>query len=79
MTSTTNTPAWDRWFHLTERGSDLATEIRGGVVTFVTMAYIVVLNPLIVGTAKDINGNFPGGGQDVGVAISLVAAATAAN
>ena len=77
MTSTTNTPAWDRWFHLTERGSDLATEIRGGVVTFVTMAYIVVLNPLIVGTAKDINGNFPGGGQDVGVAISLVAAATA--
>ena len=77
MTSTTNTPGWDRWFHLTERGSDLATEIRGGVVTFVTMAYIVVLNPLIVGTAKDINGNFPGGGQDVGVAISLVAAATA--
>lgn len=80
MTSTTNArnvPAWDRWFHLTERGSDLATEIRGGVVTFVTMAYIVVLNPLIVGTAKDINGNFPGGGQDIGVAISLVAAATA--
>ena len=62
---------------MTERGSDLATEIRGGVVTFVTMAYIVVLNPLIVGTAKDINGNFPGGGQDVGLAISLVAAATA--
>lgn len=77
MTSTTNVPAWDRWFHLTERGSNLATEIRGGVVTFVTMAYIVVLNPLIVGTAKDINGNFPGGGQDIGVAISLVAAATA--
>ena len=78
MTSTSNNvPAWDRWFHLTERGSNLATEIRGGVVTFVTMAYIVVLNPLIVGTAKDINGNFPGGGQDVGVAISLVAAATA--
>ena len=76
-TNTTGTPAWDRYFHMTERGSNLGTEVRGGIVTFVTMAYIVVLNPLIVGTAKDINGNFPGGGQDIGVAISLVAAATA--
>ena len=76
-TKTSSTPAWDRYFHMTERGSNLGTEVRGGIVTFVTMAYIVVLNPLIVGTAKDINGNFPGGGQDIGVAISLVAAATA--
>ena len=76
-TKTSGTPAWDRYFHMTERGSNLGTEVRGGIVTFVTMAYIVVLNPLIVGTAKDINGNFPGGGQDIGVAISLVAAATA--
>ena len=76
-TKTSSTPAWDRYFHMTERGSNLGTEVRGGIVTFVTMAYIVVLNPLIVGTAKDINGNFPGGGQDIGEAISLVAAATA--
>lgn len=76
-TTKQSTPAWDRYFHMTERGSTLGTEVRGGIVTFVTMAYIVVLNPLIVGTAKDINGNFPGGGQDIGVAISLVAAATA--
>jgi AGZA family xanthine/uracil permease-like MFS transporter len=62
---------------MTERGSTLGTEIRGGLVTFVTMAYIVVLNPLIIGTAKDVNGNLPGGGTDVGQAISLVAAATA--
>jgi adenine/guanine/hypoxanthine permease len=75
--NTTSTPAWDRYFHMTERGSTLGTEVRGGIVTFVTMAYIVVLNPLIVGTAKDINGNFPGGGQDIGTAIALVAAATA--
>lgn len=72
-----NVPAWDRWFHLTERGSTVGTEVRGGIVTFVTMAYIVVLNPLIIGTAKDINGNFPGGGTDIGASISLVAAATA--
>lgn len=76
-TKTQGTSGWDRYFHMTERGSTLGTEVRGGIVTFVTMAYIVVLNPLIVGTAKDINGNFPGGGQDIGVAISLVAAATA--
>lgn len=76
-TKTQSVPAWDRWFHMTERGSNLGTEIRGGLVTFVTMAYIVVLNPLIIGTAKDINGNLPGGGQDFGTAISQVAAATA--
>jgi len=76
-TKKTGISAWDRYFHMTERGSNLGTEVRGGVVTFVTMAYIVVLNPLIVGTAKDINGNYPGGGQDIGVAIALVAAATA--
>ena len=76
-TKKTGTSAWDRYFHMTERGSNLGTEVRGGIVTFVTMAYIVVLNPLIVGTAKDINGNYPGGGQDIGVAIALVAAATA--
>lgn len=33
-----------------DRGSTVAREIRGGLVTFVTMAYIVVLNPLIIGS-----------------------------
>ena len=77
MATTTSLPKWDKWFHMTERGSNLGTEVRGGIVTFVTMAYIVVLNPLIVGTAKDINGNYPGGGQDIGQSIALVSAATA--
>ncbi|MGV1004332.1 MAG: NCS2 family permease [Candidatus Nanopelagicales bacterium] len=72
----TQIPAWDRWFELTERGSTLTREVRGGIVTFVTMAYIVVLNPLIIGTAKDINGNYIGG-TDVGLSIALVSAATA--
>src|SRR6478736_7262386 len=39
----------DRFFHLTRRGSTLAREFRGGLVTFFTMAYIVILNPLILG------------------------------
>lgn len=40
----------DRYFKVTERGSTMGREIRGGLVTFVTMAYIVVLNPLIIGS-----------------------------
>ncbi|MDT8911164.1 NCS2 family permease [Amycolatopsis sp. PS_44_ISF1] len=40
----------DRFFKITERGSSAGREVRGGVVTFVTMAYIVVLNPLIIGS-----------------------------
>ncbi|MEW2503597.1 NCS2 family permease [Amycolatopsis sp. NPDC047767] len=40
----------DRFFRISERGSTAGREIRGGVVTFVTMAYIVVLNPLIIGS-----------------------------
>ncbi|MGK5532941.1 NCS2 family permease [Streptomyces sp. URMC 129] len=50
------TNAIDRWFKLTERGSTWSREVRGGVATFFTMAYIVVLNPLIVGTAPDATG-----------------------
>jgi AGZA family xanthine/uracil permease-like MFS transporter len=67
----------DSWFLLSARGSTIGRELRGGVVTFFTMAYIVVLNPLIIGTAKDVNGSFVGGGKDVGQAIALVTAATA--
>ncbi|WP_035781647.1 NCS2 family permease [Arthrobacter sp. H14] len=39
----------DRYFKITERGSSYSREIRGGLVTFITMAYIVILNPLILG------------------------------
>ena len=67
----------DKWFELSARKSTYGREIRGGVVTFFTMAYIVVLNPLIIGTAKDINGNYIGNTQDVVHAITMVAAVTA--
>ncbi len=53
----------DGYFKITERGSSVGQEIRGGVVTFVTMAYIVVLNPLILGFAQDADGQFLGGGD----------------
>jgi adenine/guanine/hypoxanthine permease len=80
MSAQTQTPAvsgFDRWFALTARGSTYSREVRGGLVTFFTMAYIVVLNPLIIGTAKDINGLYVGGTDDVVKAITMVSAATA--
>ena len=65
----------DKYFKISERGSTVGREIRGGIVTFFTMAYIVALNPLIIGLAKDGDGKFLGGGDAPNLA--LVAAATA--
>ncbi len=65
----------DSFFKISQRGSTVAREVRGGVVTFFTMAYIVALNPLIIGLAKDADGKFIGGGDAPNLA--LVAAATA--
>jgi adenine/guanine/hypoxanthine permease len=65
----------DNWFKITERGSTVEREIRGGIVTFFTMAYIIVLNPLILGFAKDADGKFLGGGSAPNLA--AIAAATA--
>jgi AGZA family xanthine/uracil permease-like MFS transporter len=65
----------DSYFKISERGSTVAQEVRGGVVTFFTMAYIVALNPLIIGLAKDADGKFIGGGDAPNLA--LVAAMTA--
>ncbi|MDL9979006.1 NCS2 family permease [Microbacterium sp. ASV49] len=47
---------FDRYFKITERGSTVGTEVRGGIVTFVTMAYIVILNPIILSATKDVSG-----------------------
>ena len=49
----TRTAALDRFFRISERDSTVGREVRGGLVTFVTMAYIVVLNPLIIGSFAD--------------------------
>ncbi|MEV7793110.1 NCS2 family permease [Streptomyces sp. NPDC087512] len=45
--------AVDRFFRITERGSTYGREIRGGFATFFTMAYILVLNPIILGSTED--------------------------
>ncbi|WP_433324632.1 NCS2 family permease [Spirillospora sp. CA-294931] len=48
--------ALDRLFDLRGRGTTVAREVRGGVTTFVAMAYLVVLIPLIIGDAQDVTG-----------------------
>ncbi len=53
----------------------MGQEVRGGFATFFTMAYIVVLNPLIIATAPDAQGQFIGDGTTPNV--PLVAAGTA--
>ena len=75
QTSATNTHpsnGFDQYFKISERGSTIGREIRGGLVTFFTMAYIIVLNPLIIGTQPDAEGDFLGGGTPH---LALVAAA----
>lgn len=62
----------DRFFHISERGSTIGTEVRGGIVTFVTMAYIVILNPIILTTIPDSAGTTLDFGQ-VSAATALAA------
>jgi AGZA family xanthine/uracil permease-like MFS transporter len=65
----------DSYFKISQRGSSISTEIRGGLVTFFTMAYIVALNPIILAYSPDANGQFLFGGA--APAPAMVAATTA--
>ncbi|MCH0557528.1 NCS2 family permease [Streptomyces sp. MUM 16J] len=65
----------DRHFRISERDSSVAREVRGGFATFFAMAYIIVLNPIILGNAKDMYGHHLDNGQLV-TATALTAAFT---
>jgi AGZA family xanthine/uracil permease-like MFS transporter len=64
----------DKFFKITERGSTVGREVRGGVVTFFTMAYIIVLNPIILSGVPDKSGGFLGGTENN---FAMIAAGTA--
>ncbi|MEV0124651.1 NCS2 family permease [Streptomyces sp. NPDC050703] len=49
----------DRYFHISLRGSTVAREVRGGITTFMAMAYIVLLNPVLL-SGKDAAGDTMG-------------------
>jgi AGZA family xanthine/uracil permease-like MFS transporter len=58
MEATTATPSGDaplaarldRYFEISARGSSVSTELRAGAATFLTMAYILFVNPQILGS-----------------------------
>ncbi len=49
----------ERQFHIAERGSTTGGEVRAGITTFLTMAYIIFVNPAILSNAIDVEGVFP--------------------
>ncbi|MEU0087632.1 NCS2 family permease [Streptomyces sp. NPDC006274] len=66
----------DRFFKISERGSTAVREVRGGFATFFAMAYILVLNPIILGSAKDMYGHQLDGGQLVTATVLTAAFST---
>jgi adenine/guanine/hypoxanthine permease len=49
------------YFQIRERGSSIRTEVIAGITTFMTMAYILFLNPLIL-SGQDVEGTALGAG-----------------
>ncbi len=41
----------ERWFGLSRHGATVAGEVRGGLTTFMVMAYIIFVNPAILSFA----------------------------
>jgi adenine/guanine/hypoxanthine permease len=46
----------DGYFHISERGSTVRTEVIAGFATWLTMAYILFVNPQILGSVADRDG-----------------------
>ena len=59
MSNNTNEGFLERTFRLKENKTDVKTEVLAGITTFMTMAYILIVNPLILSDAgMDIGGVF---------------------
>ena len=57
----------EKFFELKERGTDIKTEVMAGITTFMTMAYILAVNPIILGAS----------GMDTGAIFTATALASA--
>ncbi|MBR1647315.1 MAG: NCS2 family permease [Selenomonadaceae bacterium] len=57
----------EKFFELKARGTDVKTEVMAGITTFMTMAYILAVNPIILGAA----------GMDTGAIFTATALASA--
>jgi AGZA family xanthine/uracil permease-like MFS transporter len=76
-------PEWsaagvDRFFHITERGSTLRIEIVAGITTWLTMAYILFVNPAILGLVTDRSGTTLDAGQVLSVTALVAGVVTIA-
>src|SRR2546427_98111 len=45
-----------RYFRFAERSTNLATELRAGLTTFMVMAYIIFVNPIVLAGAAEDDG-----------------------
>ena len=57
----------ENFFKLTERGTDVKTEVTAGLTTFMTMAYILAVNPIVLGAS----------GMNIGAVFTATAIASA--
>ncbi len=65
----------EKWFHLKENKTDIKTEVMAGITTFMTMAYILAVNPNILGaTGMDSGAVFTATALAALVATLLMAA-----
>lgn len=55
--TSTATGVLDRYFGITENGSTIPREIRAGLTTFLTMSYIIFVNPSVLSAAIDVPNN----------------------
>jgi AGZA family xanthine/uracil permease-like MFS transporter len=65
------------YFDLDEHDTDLGTEIVAGITTFLTMSYIVVVNPAILSAAIQPEGISPERTFQMIAVVTIIAAATA--
>jgi AGZA family xanthine/uracil permease-like MFS transporter len=68
----------DHFFHISERGSTVRIEIVAGVTTWLTMAYILFVNPAILGLVTDRAGTTLDAGQVLSVTALVAGVVTIA-
>ncbi len=65
------------WFELDEYDTDIKTEVVAGITTFLTMSYIVVVNPAILSAAISVEGRTPGQTIQMLAVVTILAAVAA--
>ena len=69
--------AFASYFGFEEHGTDLRTEVLAGLTTFLTMSYIVVVNPQILAQAINLQGYSASQTQSMLAVVTLISAAVA--